>query len=118
MKQLNRKTGCAGEDAAVQELLRKDYRIVERNFSNKFGEIDIIAEKNGVTVFIEVKAKTGVFSGLPEEMISRGKLSKVKRMVSLYTKGHDIPCRIDVIAVVFSDTRQISRLTHYENVYF
>lgn len=117
MKQLNRQTGRFAEDVAVSELRKKGYRIVERNFSNKFGEIDIIAKDHGVLVFVEVKAKIGTNFGMPEEMISKGKLQKIRNMATMFMKGELIPCRIDVVAIVLDENNEVVRLTHYENVY-
>lgn len=117
MKQLNAVTGKRGEDVAVECLKNNGFTILERNWRNKFGEIDIIAKKNGVVAFVEVKTKIGVLYGLPEEMVGRGKLQKVKNMATVYLKGKEVPCRIDVVAVILADDGTVSRLTHYENVY-
>lgn len=118
MKFLNRATGRLAEDLAAEALTNKGYQILERNFSNRYGEIDIVAQNQGILVFVEVKAKTGLEFGLPEEMISRAKLNKVKHMATIYMKGQIRPCRIDVIAIVLSPNNELVRLTHYENVYF
>ena len=117
MKFQNRETGRLAENLASKALIKKGYLILENNFSNKFGEIDIIAKDKDVLVFVEVKAKKGVEFGLPEEMISRGKLRRVKNMATVYMKGEILPCRIDIIAVVLSPVGDLVRLTHYENVY-
>ena|SRR5438552_2259319 len=117
MKDLNRKTGQHAEEMATQALANKGYMIVERNFSNRFGEIDIIAQDKGILVFVEVKAKTGTDFGLPEEMISKGKLQRVRNMALIYMNGKTLPCRIDVVAIVLDTEGQVVRLTHYENVY-
>lgn len=117
MKTLNRATGRHAEDLATTALQDKGYKILERNFSNRFGEIDIIAKDHEILVFVEVKAKIGTEFGLPEEMISRGKLSKIRNMAMVYTEGKSLPCRIDVVAVVLGPTNDLVRLTHYENVY-
>lgn len=117
MKTFNRKTGRIGEDIAVKYLADKGYEIVKRNFSNKFGEIDVIAKYKDVLVFVEVKTKKGDEFGMPEEMVGRGKLRKVKNMATIYLQGRDVPCRIDVIAVVLSGEDGVNRVTHYENVY-
>lgn len=116
MKTLNRLTGRAGEDIAARILSGKGYTILERNFSNKFGEIDIIARDKNVLVFVEVKTKIGVDFGLPEEMISPGKLHRIRNMATLYMKGELVPCRIDVVAIVLGTDNEVVRLTHYENV--
>ena len=117
MKSSTRDTGRLAEEMAGKALIAKGYTILENNFSNRYGEIDIIAKDKDILVFVEVKAKTGEEFGLPEEMINRGKLQKVKNMALIYMKGENLPCRIDVIAVVLSQENNLIRLTHYENVY-
>lgn len=116
MKQLNRSTGRIGEDVAARALQDKGYTILERNFSNKFGEIDIIAQDHDVLVIVEVKAKKGIEFGLPEEMINSGKLARIRNMATLYMNGQSLPCRIDVVAIVLGPDNDVVRLTHYENV--
>lgn len=117
MKSKNYATGRNAEALATKALVEKGYEILENNFRNKFGEIDIIAKDKGALVFVEVKAKTGADFGLPEEMINRGKLQRVKNMAVIYLKGQNVQCRIDVVAVVLSPEGELLRLTHYENVY-
>ena len=117
MKLFNTVTGKKGEEIASEFLKNKGYEIVERNWRNKFGEIDIIAKKDNVLVFGEVKTKIGELYGLPEEMVGRGKLQKVRNMATVYLKGKEISCRIDVIAIVLADNGSVSRINHYENVY-
>ena len=117
MKAFNKKKGSLAEDLACAELTKKGYQIVKRNFQNRFGEIDIIAQNNDVLVFVEVKAKTGENFGLPEEMISKGKLAKIRHMAAIFTNGQEVQCRIDVVAVVLDMNGDLVRLTHYENVY-
>jgi putative endonuclease len=90
---------------------------LERNFSNRFGEIDIIAKDKDVLVFVEVKAKKGVNFGLPEDIINRYKLKKVQKMAEVYMNGKTIPCRIDVITIMLSLNNKLLSLNHYENVY-
>lgn len=117
MKTQNRETGRFGEDLAAKELEKKGYKILERNFSNKFGEIDVIAQDKKVLVFVEVKTKRGESFGTPEEMINPKKLWKIRNMANIYMHRNDLPCRIDVVAVVLGDGDEVVRLTHYENVY-
>src|SRR3989344_3197347 len=112
MKQFNRQTGKLAEDRAAEFLKKKHYRILERNFRNKFGEIDIIAKDGETLVFVEVKAKIGTDFGLPEEMVGRGKLQKIRNMATVYMNGENIPCRIDVVAIVLDENNDVTRLTH------
>lgn len=118
MKINNRVTGYLAENLAVKALREKGYLILENNFHNRFGEIDIIAKDKNILVFVEVKSKIGAEFGLPEEMISPHKLKKVKNMATIYMKGENLLCRIDIVAVVLSEDNNLIRLTHYENVYF
>ena len=117
MKAYNRETGRLAENLASKALIAKGYHIMENNFSNRFGEIDIIAKDKDIYVFVEVKCKKGLEFGLPEEMINPYKLKKIKNMALIYLKGQNLPCRIDVVAVVLSQAGDLIRLTHYENVY-
>jgi putative endonuclease len=117
MKTGNRALGRLTEGMAAIALEKKGCQILERNFSNKFGEIDIIAKDKDTLVFVEVKAKTGIEFGLPEEMISPGKLNKIRHMATIYLDGKSVKCRIDVVAIVVNQNNEIVRLTHYENVY-
>ncbi len=117
MKQNNHHLGQITEAAAAEYLHSNGYQIIERNYHNRFGEIDIIARDNKTLVFVEVKAKTGVEFGSPEEMVGKSKLAKVRRMGSLYMEDKMLPCRIDVVAIVVDKNETITRLTHYQNVY-
>lgn len=117
MKQFNKKTGQRGEDIASEYLREKGYEILKRNYSNKFGELDIIAKQGDATIFVEVKAKIGIDFGLPEEEVGKGKLNKIRAMATVYLDGRSVPCRIDVVAVVFNPDMSIGRISHYENVY-
>ncbi len=116
MKTWNRETGRRAEDIASRHLKRNGYQILERNFGNKFGEIDIIAKDNETLVFVEVKAKVGEQFGQPEEMITPGKLHRIRTMATMYLKGKSVPCRIDVVAIVLSEDNEVVRLTLYESV--
>lgn len=117
MKKNNRHLGFIAESAAAAHLSDHGFTIIERNFSNRFGEIDIIAKEKEVLVFVEVKAKTGIEFGLPEDMINPSKLSKIRHMADVYIQDKKVLCRIDVIAIVLDDNEKITRLTHYPNVY-
>ncbi len=99
-----RPTGGVGEDAAVEFLRKKGYRILERTFRFGRGEIDIIAEDAGVLVFVEVKARRSDLYGDPEDAVTPGKRRQIRRVAEGYMHVHDIDdreCRCDVIAIEF-----------------
>jgi putative endonuclease len=116
MKAFNRETGRIGEEAAARYLIDKGYSVFLRNFHTRFGEIDLICRDKNMLIFVEVKAKKGVEFGLPEEMFTRYKYAKVRRMAEVYLQGKEVPCRIDMIAVELKQDNTVGEIRHYENV--
>lgn len=116
MKAFNKVTGKIGEDLAEKLLQEKGYAIIKRNFRTRYGEIDLICKEGDTLVFVEVKTKRGLDFGSPEDMYTRGKAERVKRMASVYLQGRETNCRIDMVAVVLGDNNEPERLTHYPNV--
>lgn len=96
-----RETGLEGEDIAIRFLKKEGYKILEKNYRTPFGEIDIIASKNGVVVFIEVKARNRDLFGSPKEAVTVKKQERIKRSALYYLKGlKDMPpVRFDVISI-------------------
>lgn len=116
-KTQNKQVGKTGEDLAVELLKDKGFQILERNWSNKWGEIDIIAKDKDVIVFVEVKTKIGNFYGSPEQMINAKKLEKIQKLASLYHPAVNSSKRIDVIAVLLSSDLNPEKINHYQAVY-
>ncbi|MCR6544669.1 YraN family protein [Dehalobacterium formicoaceticum] len=77
-------TGKLGEDMAAAELKQRGYRIVSRNFRCRLGEIDIIGELDGRLIFIEVKTRTSLAFGLPQETVHYRKQEKIKKVAQFY----------------------------------
>lgn len=95
--------GLAGEDIAVRFLLSRDYAILARRWRTRFGEIDIVAEHGGTLVFVEVKTRTSTGYGSPEEAITYWKRQRLRRTAYAFLASrrlHDVPFRIDAIAVL------------------
>jgi putative endonuclease len=94
--------GKLAEDFAVKLLTNNGYRVIDRNFRSKFGEIDIIAIKDQCLVFVEVKARWSLKFGRPEEAVTPSKLWKIGRTGEYYSLLHpDLPkkLRINVVAL-------------------
>lgn len=94
--------GKNGEDEAVKYLERQGYRIVERNFMCRQGEIDIIALDDNYLVFIEIKTRTNIEYGLPSEAVTERKLKHMKKTIQYYLYKRNLEnanVRIDVIEV-------------------
>lgn len=116
MKTNNKDTGAIGEQLAEELLKKKGHTLVKKNFSTRYGEIDLICQDGETLVFVEVKTKRGLDFGMPEEMYTRGKADRIKRMASVYLEGRDVNCRIDMVAIVLGDNNEPERITHYSNV--
>lgn len=100
--------GRVGEDFAVSFLRQHGYKVIERNFRSRFGEIDIIAVDGDTLVFVEVKARWSKKFGAPEEAVTPQKLYKIKRTAeyfSLTHKGLPEKLRIDVVAIEAEGSR-------------
>ncbi len=93
--------GQTGEEIACGYLLRHGYRIVERNFTRKWGEIDVIAREGDVLCFIEVKSVTRESEAYrPEDMVHPWKQRKLMRAIESYLASHDAKSwRFDVACV-------------------
>jgi putative endonuclease len=115
---LRRLFGDAGEGAAAEFLGARGYRIVARNHRCRRGEVDLIAEKGELLVFIEVRTRaTGAFGG-PEETVSASKQRRVvaaARDFLARRRGPERGVRFDVVAVV--DGPSGPTLQHFENAF-
>lgn len=119
----NYKKGKEGEEIARKFLIQKGFRLIESNYSNKLGEIDLIMSDNDVLVFVEVKLKVGDKFGLPEEMISKYKLNRIRRIAESFLvltpeiKRNFQKYRLDAVCIVLSENKTVTRINHYENLY-
>jgi putative endonuclease len=110
----NQRIGKWGEQAAADYLKEHGYEIVARNFRTPYGEIDLIAQKDGFTTFVEVKARTSRVFGPPEIAVSPRKQEHMLACAEHYAQQNEIDhWQIDVIAVEEMDDR--AEITHFEN---
>jgi putative endonuclease len=106
----NKIIGAIGEDAAAKYLARKGYTIRERNFRCRTGEIDIIATKDGVLSFIEVKTRQNFNYGRPCEAVTPNNQRNIKMSAEYYLKQlqrrgcQEFDVRFDVVEVVIRHT--------------
>lgn len=117
-------TGAIGEDIACTFLVRKGFKILEKNYRKPWGEIDVIAEKNGIMHFVEVKAVSRILSPndsremdyRPEEMATRSKLHKVARTATIYmeSKRDSREFQVDVLGVLMDQEKRIARCRFFE----
>ena len=108
--------GKEGEDIAVDFLKKSGYRIVQRNYKNKLGEVDIIARDKETLSFIEVKTRTSVDFGYPEQNVHFHKMRHFQASVQIYILENNIcdPFRLDVVSVDIS--LKPPDIKHFKNI--
>jgi putative endonuclease len=126
----SQKIGELGEDVACKFLMKHGFSVLERNYTRKWGEIDIIAEKNNKRYFIEVKSVSCVtlpdFSDdnpfetkRPEENMHPWKLKRLRRVVETYLIskriGH-IEWQFDLLLVYLNLNERKARVRVIENI--
>ncbi len=111
-----RKTGTDYETMAVDYLVKSGYRILERNYRSRRGEVDIIAFYEGVLVIAEVKYRADDRCGEPEEAVDLRKQRTICRVTMDYLMRHkhfyNRPCRFDVISICGNGS-----IRHTENAF-
>ena len=111
-------TGNAGEEKAAQALLQEGYSIIERNYRTKGGEIDIIAYKNDIIAFVEVKTLPNGTSDMIQRELNYQKITRIlktsKRFLLNHRQYSNSYVRYDVIVI---DMPGFERVYHIENAF-
>jgi putative endonuclease len=121
------KTGQIGEDVACVFLVKQGYSLVERNYWKKWGEIDIVAKKDNILHFIEVKSTAIAVSSIfpqsgwrPEDRVHQSKQLRQRRVILTYLaeRGVDPDCDFVIsVAVVYIDMgKRVGRVYLIENI--
>lgn len=113
--------GFFAEHYASEYLKSKHYNVLGRNYRKPWGEIDIIAEKEGVIIFVEVKAsKKAVVGFEPELRVNKDKKYRMARIARTYLSDNkysdDQPWQLDVVAVEFEKERGVAKIRHYKSI--
>ena len=111
-------TGKLGEDKAVAYLEEKGYEILARNHRHRHAEIDIIAKKNKILTFVEVKTRTNISYGMPEEFVDATKRRLIMKAAEQYIFDQDWQgdIRFDVVSVVI--TQNTIKIQHIEDAFY
>jgi len=109
--------GKRGEQIARQYLEKKGYQILEQNWYCRYGEIDLVVEKSGEWVFVEVKTRRSNKYGAPEEALTQAKMRALVRSALQYLIEYnlEVDWRIDCIAVEMDYSGRIVRCEHFFN---
>lgn len=116
-----REMGLFGEAETAKELRRRGYTLLAHSYRCRFGEIDLIAEKDGVLCFVEVKLRSSTGHGLPREFVDGRKQEKLRKTAAWYLaeKQLDCPMRFDVAEVYIEEKSvpRLLRLNYMENAF-
>ena len=113
--------GFVAEGYVAQYLESRGYKIIGHNYRKPWGEIDIIAQKEGILVFVEVKASSVKVSGFEAELRADWeKMKKVVRTARTYLLQKKYPedqeWQIDIISLTFDKGRGVAKIKHFKNV--
>ena len=111
----NQRIGKWGDDAVATYLAERGYEIITRNARTPYGEIDLVAKQDDITIFVEVKSRTSNKMGLPEESVNLRKQAHMLACAEYYAAENAIDhWQIDVIAVEGKVGLE-PKITHFEN---
>ena len=120
MKSFNKDIGALGEGIAESYLRNLGYKILDKNFRCKCGEIDLIASNKGYICFIEVKTRYGINFGMPAESVSFSKQHKIYKTSEVYIMWKNIinsNFRFDVMEVLLNNGNNDFLVNHIENAF-
>lgn len=117
---LKKLLGNRGERHAAKFLRRKGYKILAKQFSNRFGEIDIIAQDGDSLVFVEVKTRRSTVAGQPYEAVDSRKQRQMTRVALAFLKRRgwlERRARFDVVSLIWPQDARHPTVRHYENAF-
>lgn len=112
--------GAVGENKAAEYLKKHGYKIVDKNYRCRVGEIDIIAQKDGVIAFVEVKSRKDTSFAEAKEFVGYAKQQRIIKTAMLWLSGHecDLQPRFDVIEIYPSKGLLSQyKINHIENAF-
>ncbi len=120
----NRQKGNNGEDLACTFLSKKGFIVIDRNYLKKWGELDIVAQKDGKLHFFEVKSvmfgETAEGSHRPEDNVHGLKVRSIRRMIETYIDEKKIAPETEfyfhVLCVFMDEQRRSARVKWIENI--
>lgn len=115
----NKITGNLGEDLACEYLKKQGYKILERNYRIRGGEIDIVAKDGDYLVFVEVKARLTHEYGLPSESMTPWKIKYLLKTALFYVLKHkwgNRPYRLDFVSIDFAENKDNPKIELIRNI--
>lgn len=115
----NQRVGQFGEELAKNYLVKRGYAIVARNVKTSYQELDIVAKKEDVYVFVEVKTRTSDRYGEAEEAVDYRKLNNLKYAAQNYSFSNKIfeeDVRVDLVSVDIDKSKKTAKIKHYQGI--
>ena len=109
--------GDFGENYVSNYIKDLGFKVIGRNYHTKYGEIDIIATKDGKIHFVEVKTRKSLLFGTPEEAYSLKKQERIIKAALGYLKDNNInkSFQIDLVALILNDKNEVLSIAMYDN---
>lgn len=110
--------GKLGEELAIAFLQKNGYEILETNWTFQKAEIDIIAQKENILAIVEVKTRSSIEFGLPQDFVKPKKIQLLVKAVNEYvvSKDLDLEVRFDIIAI--SKEENDFNIEHIEDAFY
>lgn len=110
--------GAFAETLAADFLVQQGYQILARNYTYDHAEIDIIAQKNNIVVFVEVKMRSSTAFGMPEKFVTPQKQNLILKAASHYIFENNIQTdiRFDIIAILWLQEKP--EFEHFEDAFY
>jgi len=110
--------GKLGEKIAGRFMENKKYQIIANNFKVRGGEIDLVCRRGSLLVFVEVKTRTGLAFGYPEESFNWRKRKKLLFAIKRYLlkTGYQGGWQVDLLAIELNQREKSAKIRHYQGV--
>lgn len=110
--------GKFGENLALKYLHAKDYKLLHANFYIRGGELDLITQKDGIIVFVEVKLRSGEKFGTPVEALTHAKKRKLVRTIFTFlgTLPYYVNWQLDLVAIDYDAKKNTAYIQHLANI--
>ena len=112
------KIGKFGEQIAAKYLKDKGYKILKTNYYTREGEIDLICQKHGLLIFVEVKTRKNNYFGYPEESIDQNKQDRLVKAIQHFLQSHASAIesiRVDAVSIRLINYNKI-KIKHFKNI--
>jgi len=109
--------GKKGEQLAIDFLIDKGYKVLEKNYRYLKAEVDIIVQKNNVLAVIEVKTRSSAYFGNPEEFVNPKKIKLLLSAIDYYVveRDLDVEVRFDIIAIITN--KKETKIEHLKDAF-